>query len=83
MKKNLCIKMLRFGKKHEPFFRLGVLPKSKHPSRGYALDYIGWYNPKTKDFNVDEKKAQYYMSLNTELTDTVKYIFKKANIIKV
>lgn len=82
MKKNLIIKLCRFGKKHAPFYRFGVMPVFRHPSKRFALEYLGWYNPFTKEIKVNKERLEHYLSLNIALTDTVSSLLKKHNLKK-
>jgi ribosomal protein S16 len=83
MKKGLSIKLCRFGKKHQPFYRLGVLPIYRHPSRQFVKEFVGWYNPNTKELQVDQVRLDYYLAQNITLTDTVKSLLQKNNLLKV
>jgi ribosomal protein S16 len=82
MKKQLTIRLFRFGKKHQPFYRLGVSLGHTHPSRGAAKEFVGTYDPTTKILKVDQERVAYYLGLNTALSETVKSIFTKNLIIK-
>jgi ribosomal protein S16 len=77
MKKNLVIKLCRFGRKHSPFYRFGVLPAYRNPNKNFALEYIGWYNPITKEYSVKQDRLDYYLSLNIQITPSSKAIFLK------
>lgn len=82
MKKQLTIRLFRFGRKHKPFFRIGVSSGYTHPSKGNALEFIGSYDPVSKAFKINEDRAKYYIALNIELSNSVKSIFKNNQIIK-
>ncbi len=83
MKKKLKIKLSRFGKKHAPFFRIGVMPTYRSPNRQSALEFLGYYNPATKEFKVNEERVKYYLSINTDMTPTVHALFVKNSLIKL
>ena len=68
----------------------------KHPNKTYSVvvaekaravskkfhEKLGHYNPYTKELVVKEDRAKYYLDLNTEISDTVRDLFKKKGIIK-
>lgn len=82
MQKRLTLKLCRFGKKHSPFYRIGVMPSFRSPSRGFANEFIGWYNPKTKEIFVHQDRLDYYLSINIAITETVKSILTKNKFLK-
>lgn len=82
MQQKLVIKLCRFGRKHKPFYRIGVMQKYRSPSKKYALEYIGWYNPVTKDFSIKEERLKHYLENNIDLTDTVRSLLIKHSLIK-
>jgi len=81
MQRKLTLKFCRFGRKHLPIFRLGVLPKFKHPSNQFALEFVGWYNPVTKKFSVNEERLKYYLDLNIEITSSVQSFLANNNFV--
>jgi small subunit ribosomal protein S16 len=81
MNQGLKIKFSRFGRKHRPFFRICVLPTYRHPSRNYALEYLGYYDPITKDFKIDQEKLQKYLQQGVQLTKSVQSLLQKKAII--
>jgi ribosomal protein S16 len=81
MKTHLTLKLCRFGRKHRPFYRLGVIPAFRHPSRKFALEYIGWYNPVSKEFKIQQDRFDHYKTNNIAYTDSVKSLLTKNKII--
>lgn len=81
MNQGLICKFCRFGKKRQPTFRLGVLPKYRSPNKKFALDFIGFYNPISKEFKVDEAKLKDYLSRGMALTKSVNSILIKHGIL--
>jgi ribosomal protein S16 len=82
MKRKQTIKFFRFGRKHQPFFRIGVAQGFRHPSSKYAQEFIGWYNPLNNESFFDIPKIEACLKLNIEMSDSVKSLFKKHSIIK-
>jgi small subunit ribosomal protein S16 len=81
MKQGLVCKLCRFGKKRQPVFRFGVMPKFRSPNKKFALEFIGFYNPITKDFKINKDRLDFYTNLGMSLTDSVKGILVKNNIL--
>jgi len=75
------IRLKRMGAKRAPFYRI-VVADSRWPRDGRFIEEIGYYDP-TKEpavIKVDAEKANKWISDGAELTDTVKSLFKKAEI---
>jgi ribosomal protein S16 len=81
MQKKLTLKFCRFGRKNLPVFRLGILPKFRHPAKQFAIEFVGWYNPMSKKFSVNEERLKYYLGLNIELTSSVQSFLAKNNYV--
>lgn len=68
----------------------------KHPNKTYSIvvaekarsvskkfhEKLGHYNPITKEFSINNDRAQYYLDLNTEVSKTLLSLLKKQGIIK-
>ena len=75
------LRLQRHGSKKRPFYRL-VAADSRSPRDGRYLEIIGTYDP-TKEpvaVKIDEEKAQKWLSVGAQPTDTVKNLFTRANI---
>jgi len=82
MKKQLAIKLARFGRKHAPFYRIAVMPSYATPSKGKILEYLGYYNPISKDFKVNEDRVKHFLSVGARMSDSVRdLIFNKTKIL--
>lgn len=76
----LAIKLQRIGKKHQPSYRLVVaLKRSK--MAGPPVEYLGSYNPRSKEVSFDKEKILYWISKGAEPTVTVHNLFIKNQII--
>ncbi len=76
------IRLCRMGAKKAPFYRV-VVADSRYPRDGRFIESIGYYNPMTEPATVqiDADKAKQWISNGAQLTDTVKDILKKNDII--
>ncbi len=75
------IRLSRVGKKNKPSYKI-VVCNAREKRESYFLDQIGWYSPITKDFNVDQTKVQYWLSVGAQPTDTVYALLVKSKIIE-
>jgi len=76
----LTIRLCRFGRVHKPHYRIVVAEKHRHVSKKF-IEAIGYYNPVTKEFKINLERARYWLSLNLEMSDTVKSLFTKHSVI--
>lgn len=57
----LAIRLQRFGRKGDAFYRIIVQEAQKNPTSGRVVAFLGHYNPKTKEVKIDTTKAQEYL----------------------
>ena len=76
------IRLCRLGAKKVPFYRV-VVADSRFPRDGRFIEEIGTYNPMTDPatVNIDADKAKKWIANGAQLTDTVKDLLKKNNIL--
>ncbi len=76
------IRLRRMGAKKSPFYRV-VVADSRYPRDGRFIEEIGYYNPMVnpEEVNVDAEKAKKWISNGAQMTDTVKLLFKKHNVL--
>ncbi len=76
------IRLRRMGAKKSPFYRV-VVADSRYPRDGRFIEEIGYYNPMVnpEEVNVDAEKAKKWLSNGAQMTDTVKLLFKKHNVL--
>ena len=77
----LMIRLARFGKKKQPYYRLSVAEK-KHKPIGKQTEFIGVYNPKTKELKVDQEKAKHWLEKGAGCSRTVAMLFVKEGLLK-
>jgi small subunit ribosomal protein S16 len=70
------------GAKKAPFYRV-VVADSRFPRDGRFIEEIGIYNPMTEPatVNIDADKAKKWIANGAQLTDTVKDLLKKNNVL--
>lgn len=71
------IRLMRFGKKGQPFYRIVVLDKTRKRDGAY-IEALGTYNPMTspRTIEVNEERLKYWQSVGAQLSDG----FLKLNI---
>ncbi len=76
----LAIRLQRVGRAGYPTYRLAVQESQRHPSSGRVVDYVGSYNPHTKDANVQVELAQKYLDNGAQPTPRVAKLLKEAGV---
>ena len=72
----LRIRLKRLGKKRSPSYRL-VIMENKTRRDGKPIDEVGFYNPITKMYKLDEKKLKKWLESGAQPTKTVFNLLKK------
>ena len=77
------IRLRRMGAKKAPYYRI-VVADSRSPRDGRFIEEIGYYNPMTQpaEINVDKERAQYWLGVGAQPTDTVRILLKKTGAIE-
>ena len=78
----LSIRLLRTGKKNQPFYRLVVTDKKNPPRGGRFLEIVGFLNPFTKEKDVKVERIKHWLSVGAKLSDTVHNILVKEKVIE-
>jgi len=77
----LAIKFKRVGKRGQVSFRVVVAEKrSKLQSR--YVDDLGWWNPRTDQYDVKKEKSEQWIKNGAQPTDSVHNLLVKAGVIK-
>ena len=71
------IKLARFGKIREPFYRI-VVADARTRRSGRAIENIGLYHPKADPsvIEVNSERAQYWLSVGAQPTESVQALLK-------
>lgn len=78
---SVVIRLKRVGTLKRPFYRV-VVSDSRRPRDGRYIEEIGSYEP-TKNppqIKVKAERAQYWLKVGARPSETVKSLFKKADI---
>lgn len=77
------IRLRRMGGHKRPFYRI-VVADSRSPRDGRFIEEVGYYNPLSnpKTIKIDNEKAEKWLKVGAQPTETVKSLFKKNGIIE-
>jgi len=76
----LKLRLKRIGRKRAPSYRLVIMENSCRRD-GRPVDEVGYYNPVSKQYNLDDSKIKKWLNSGVKPTKTVFYLLKKADII--
>lgn len=71
------IRLTRFGKRHQPYYRIIVLDKRKKRDGSY-IEQIGSYNPslKEKQVVINDERMDYWKSRGAEISEGMRKLLK-------
>lgn len=76
----LAIRLQRVGRKGYATYRIAIQEAQRHPSSGRVVDYVGSYNPHTKEASVQVELAQKYLNNGAQPTPRVIKLMKDAGV---
>lgn len=77
----LAIKFKRIGKKHQASFRV-VVSEKRSKLQGRYVDDLGWFNPSSDDFKINNERALYWIKNGAKPTDSVHNLLVRGGAIK-
>jgi len=72
------IRLRTVGKRKQHSYRI-VAIESRNPRNGKYLEQLGWYNPRSKELQIDEEGIKKWQEKGAILTDAVKALMKRWN----
>jgi small subunit ribosomal protein S16 len=77
------IRLRRIGRKKAPVYRI-IVADSQSPRDGKFIEIIGQYAPRQAEggLNVDEGRANYWMDVGAQPSDTVRSLLRRAGVLK-
>jgi small subunit ribosomal protein S16 len=78
------IRLRRVGRKKAPAYRI-VVADSQSPRDGKFIEIIGQYAPRQADeqkLNVDVERANYWLNVGAQPSDTVRSLLRRAGVLK-
>lgn len=78
------IRLRRVGRKKTPVYRI-VVADVRSPRDGRFIETIGHYNPRAAEggLNVDTARADYWLGVGAQPSDTVRSLLRKAGVLKL
>ncbi len=75
----LKIRLSRAGRKHVPHYHIVVTEHTK-PAKSGEIEILGWYDSRSKKYDVDMDKVRTRVSQGAQLSETVARLFKLNSI---
>ena len=76
----LVIRFQRFGKKHQPTYRVVATEKKSKP-QGEYLENLGWYDPRSKKFSLREERIHYWISKGAQCSPTAWNLLVRKGVV--
>ena len=76
----LKLRLKRIGRKRSPSYRLVIMENSCRRD-GKPVEEVGYYNPISKQCNLDSTKIKKWLDYGVKPTKTVFNLLKKAEIV--
>ena len=81
----VSIRLRREGTTNRPYYKV-VVADSRSPRDGKFIEIIGQYTPREKGgeggLKVDEARANYWLGVGAQPTDTVRSLLRRAGVLK-
>jgi small subunit ribosomal protein S16 len=78
----IVIRLIRRGKKNQPFFRIVVTDKRNSPKGGRFLEILGFFNPLTKEKGFKKERIKYWLSVGAQTSDRVHNLLIDEKVIE-
>ncbi len=78
----LVIRFKRTGRKNQPSFRVIVTPKQAGGPAGKPKEYLGWFNPFSKAFELKKERISFWLSRGAKPSGTLHNLLLKAGLIE-
>lgn len=74
----VAIRLMRFGKKHRPFYRIVVMDKRRKRESVY-IEKLGYYDPMTEPatIEINKERFEYWISRGAEISGGIRKLWKK------
>src|SRR5690606_27280089 len=73
------IRLARFGSRHQPHYRI-VVADSRSRRDGRFIESLGSYNPQTGTVQVNVERAEYWISVGAQPTNTTISLLTKGGV---
>ena len=69
------------GRSGQRLFRIVVIDSRKKRDSGKYLDYLGFYNPNTKEHQINKEKLELWFRRGAQPTKTFKELLRRKSIL--
>jgi small subunit ribosomal protein S16 len=76
----VAIRFSRFGRKQAPVYRI-IAIDSKKRREGRPLEWLGFYNPISKEVNLDAPNIKKWLNTGAQPSESVKKLLKRAMVL--
>jgi small subunit ribosomal protein S16 len=73
---------MRIGRKNQPSFKIVVTEKTKSSTGGRFVEQVGFYNPATKEKNLNAERIKYWMSVGAQPSATIHNLLIRDKVIE-
>ena len=77
----VAIRFSRFGRKKAPVYRIIAIDSRKR-REGRPLEWLGYYNPISKEVNLDAPNIKKWLSEGAQPSDSVAKLLKRAMVLE-
>lgn len=77
----VAIRFSRFGRKKAPVYRI-IAIDSRKPRESRPLEWLGFYNPISKEVNLDAPNIKKWIATGAQPTEAVSKLLKRAMVIE-
>ena len=78
----LRIRYRRIGRKNQPSYRVVVTDRANPPQGGNSVEEIGFYNPLTKEKNVNAERALFWLQRGAQPSASVHNLLVSTGVLK-
>jgi small subunit ribosomal protein S16 len=79
--RSLIIRFKPMGKAHNKVYRVVLAQKYRHVTKAF-LEILGFYNPKTKECNLENNRIKELLANHTEVSESVQALFRKNGLLE-
>lgn len=78
----LMIRLKRVGRRNDPSFRLVAVDRSRGPKSNKIVEQLGFYNPKTKERQINDERVKYWIGVGAQTSGTVHNMLIDAGVME-
>jgi small subunit ribosomal protein S16 len=79
--RSLIIRFKPMGKSHNKVYRVVLAQKYRHVTKAF-LEILGFYNPKSKECNLETDRIKELLLNHTEVSESVQALLRKNGLLE-